>query len=673
MAQWAWAALRPTPSRSAVIATLFSSPASSGSQTRGARRANGARRGGGQSGRDGRGDRRHHGERRARSTRRLGDLQRAELLSIPVTLIVLLFAFGAIVAALVPVLLALTAVGRGPLWPPLARERGLPYGRRRQDARCLLIGMAVGVDYGSPLDVILLPRGAASRPPLARGARADRARTSGAHGFSSPGLRPSRSPWPGCTSSGREIFNGLATGTITVIFCAVAAGSVTVLPAVRLNFLGARIDKGRIPFSAASDDRHLGSRAFGRPSPTGCFAGRCSRAWPPIALLVALALPALWGSTSPSPSRRVALVGGRACAPDTREGAGRVFPSTAAPAIVVVVGPRRLSGTGPGRRHEGVEVGSRYVLGIAHRPFTISTGGDQSSAFDRAPPLAGSWKRCRKQACDWISLRHELVPQTFGQIPGVETAVTGITAEDVDFTRQMKHGVPYVIAFVLALAFVLLLLAFRSIVVPLKAIVLNLLSVAAAYGVLVLVFQHTWAEPILRFQVERLDHLVATALPLRGPLRALDGLPRVHPQPGARSGQSGMTTDEAVRQGITVTAGVVTSAALVMVGVFSLFGLLSSLELNRPGVGTRDGGADRCDDRPRRASALDHGVARRSELVPAALARAHSARADRGAVCARALLVQDQQHAPGAKGRCSSIRARAARVGRHHAEYALCL
>src|SRR5206468_3002837 len=93
-------------------------------------------------------------------------------------------------------------------------------------------------------------------------------------------------------------------------------------------------------------------------------------------------------------------------------------------------------------------------------------------------------------------LRDELVPQTLGRLPGVETAVTGDTAEDVDFTSQMKHGVPYVIAFVLVLAFLLLLVAFRSLVVPLKAIVLNLLSVGAAYGVLVLVFQHRWAEPL---------------------------------------------------------------------------------------------------------------------------------------------------------------------------------
>jgi RND superfamily putative drug exporter len=177
------------------------------------------------------------------------------------------------------------------------------------------------------------------------------------------------------------------------------------------------------------------------------------------------------------------------------------------------------------------------------------------------------------------------VPQTLGALPGVETAVTGVTAEDIDFTHQMNHGMPYVIAFVLAFAFVLLLVAFRSLVVPVKAIVLNLLSVAGAYGVLVLVFQHHWAEPVLGFTSNgaiiswlpgflfvilfglSMDYHVFILSRVR---EAVDG---------------GMSTDDAVRHGITVTAGVVTSAALVMVAVFSIFGTLSSLEIKEAGVG----------------------------------------------------------------------------------------
>jgi uncharacterized membrane protein YdfJ with MMPL/SSD domain len=149
----------------------------------------------------------------------------------------------------------------------------------------------------------------------------------------------------------------------------------------------------------------------------------------------------------------------------------------------------------------------------------------------------------------------------------------------------MKHGLPYVIVFVLLLGFLLLLLAFRSIVVPLKAIVLNLLSVAASYGVLVLVFQHHWAEGILGFKS---NGAIISWLPLFL-FVILFGLSMdYHIFILSRVREAvdhGMKTEDAVRYGITVTAGVVTSAALVMVGVFALFGSLSSLDVKQAGVG----------------------------------------------------------------------------------------
>jgi RND superfamily putative drug exporter len=163
--------------------------------------------------------------------------------------------------------------------------------------------------------------------------------------------------------------------------------------------------------------------------------------------------------------------------------------------------------------------------------------------------------------------------------------VTGDTAEDVDFTNQMKAGIPYVIGLVLALAFVVLLVAFRSIVVPLKAIALNLLSVGASYGVLVLVFQHHWAQGLLGFHS---DGAVISWLPLFL-FVVLFGLSmdyhvfilsRVREDVDA-----GMSTDEALRHGITRTAGVVTGAAIVMVAVFSIFATSSSLDLKQAGVG----------------------------------------------------------------------------------------
>jgi uncharacterized membrane protein YdfJ with MMPL/SSD domain len=498
------------------------------------------------------------------------DLQRAELLSIPVTLIVLLFAFGAIVAALVPVLLALTAVGAtlgliGPLSQAFPMDDSVK-------TVVLLIGMAVGVDYA--LFYVIRSREERHRGLPSHVALERTARTSGRTvlvsgttvAIAMAGMYIIRS----------EIFNGLATGTIAVIFCAVA-GSVTVLPAV-LELLGSRIDNGRIPFlphlkTETSESRFwpaVVDRVLRRPL-VSCVAA--------AAVLVALAIPAL-GLHVTKPSDESLSSQGE---PALRT-LGKVraeFPGTAEPAIVVVVGPRRLQAQARNAVME-LEAGATR-LGIAHRPFTISTGDDQSSASIELPLSGAGSDAASKHAI--AVLRHELVPQTLGQIPGVETAVTGITAEDVDFTRQMKHGVPYVIAFVLALAFILLLLAFRSVVVPLKAIALNLLSVAAAYGVLVLVFQHTWAEPILRFKS---NGSIISWLPLFL-FVVLFGLSmdyHVFILSRVREAvDSGLTTDEAVRQGITVTAGVVTSAALVMVGVFSLFGSLSSLELKQAGVG----------------------------------------------------------------------------------------
>ena len=182
-------------------------------------------------------------------------------------------------------------------------------------------------------------------------------------------------------------------------------------------------------------------------------------------------------------------------------------------------------------------------------------------------------------------LRGRLIPSTVGRIAGAETAVTGPTAEDVDFTRQIRHALPFVLAFVLALAFGLLLVAFRSIVVPLKAIALNLLSVGASYGVLALVFQHRWAEPILGF---RSNGTIVSWLPLFL-FVVLFGLSMdYHVFILSRVREAvdrGEPTEVAVRRSIALTVGVVTSAAVVMVCAFALFGTLSSLELKQAGVG----------------------------------------------------------------------------------------
>jgi RND superfamily putative drug exporter len=184
------------------------------------------------------------------------------------------------------------------------------------------------------------------------------------------------------------------------------------------------------------------------------------------------------------------------------------------------------------------------------------------------------------------TLRSDLLPATVGKLGDrVEYAVTGNTAGTKDFNDQMKSRLPFVFAFVLALAFLLLLLTFRSIVIPLKAIVLNLLSVGAAYGVLVLVFQHSWAEGLLGFNS---NGAIASWLPLFL-FVILFGLSMdYHVFIVSRVKElvdRGEKTEDAVLHGITRTAGAVTSAAAVMVGVFAIFATLSTIDIKQMGIG----------------------------------------------------------------------------------------
>jgi len=163
--------------------------------------------------------------------------------------------------------------------------------------------------------------------------------------------------------------------------------------------------------------------------------------------------------------------------------------------------------------------------------------------------------------------------------------VTGLTAESSDYNALMKRTAPFVFGFVIAIAFVLLLVTFRSIVIPIKAILLNLLSVAAAYGVLVLVFQHGWGESLLGFES---TGTVVSWLPmfLFVILFGLSMDYHVFILSRVREAfDGGMSTEDSVAEGIKSTAGVVTSAALVMVAVFAIFGSLGALVFKQMGVG----------------------------------------------------------------------------------------
>ena len=183
------------------------------------------------------------------------------------------------------------------------------------------------------------------------------------------------------------------------------------------------------------------------------------------------------------------------------------------------------------------------------------------------------------------TLRDRVIPASVGTRLGRQAAVTGETAGTHDFNQQMKSHAPLVFAFVLALCFLLLLVTFRSIVIPIKAVLLNLLSVGAAYGLLVLVFQHRFAEGILGFHS---NGAITSWLPLFM-FVILFGLSMdYHVFILSRIKElvdGGMPTEQAVATGIKRTAGTVTSAAVVMVAVFAIFVTLRTLDIKQMGFG----------------------------------------------------------------------------------------
>jgi uncharacterized membrane protein YdfJ with MMPL/SSD domain len=199
-------------------------------------------------------------------------------------------------------------------------------------------------------------------------------------------------------------------------------------------------------------------------------------------------------------------------------------------------------------------------------------------------PLAGNGTDSRSYDA-LAALRNDMLPATVGQVDGAKYAVAGTTATNKDFNDLMSSHMPIVIAFVLSMAFLLLLVTFRSVVIPLKAIVLNMLSVGAAYGVLVWVFQEGHGEKLLGFQS---TGTITSWLPLFL-FVILFGLSMdYHVFILSRVREAfdrGMKTEDAVAHGIKQTAGVVTSAALVMVFVFGIFATLSAVEFKQMGVG----------------------------------------------------------------------------------------
>jgi RND superfamily putative drug exporter len=495
------------------------------------------------------------------------DFQRAEYSSLPVTLVILLFAFGALVAAGLPVLLAfsgvLATIGRSGIGSQVVA------GGDPSRAVILLIGMAVGIDYS--LFYIRREREERARGLGHREALLKTAGTSGYAVFIS-GLTVMIA-MAGMLFTGNAIFTSIAVGAMLMVAVALI-GSLSILPAL-LSKLGDRVNKGRLPFlpkRATGESRVWGfvlDRVLRRPALAALLSG---------GVLVALALPTFTLHTQlPSFTdlpKSLPIV-------DTYDRIQAAFPGSQVPADVVVKAP---DVSAPAVQQAIADMKrAAFATGRMHEP--VSTVVNPAKTVEIVSlSLVGNGDDARSVAA-LKTLREDVIPATLGKVGSIDAAVTGETAGTHDFNEQMKSHAPLVFGFVLALCFVLLLVTFRSLVIPIKAVLLNLLSVGAAYGLLVLVFQHRWAEGLLGFQS---NGAIASWLPLFL-FVILFGLSMdYHVFILSRVKElvdDGMPTEQAVATGIKRTASTVTSAAIVMVAVFAIFVTLSTLDIKQMGFG----------------------------------------------------------------------------------------
>ncbi|MFI6265655.1 MMPL family transporter [Micromonospora sp. NPDC051006] len=507
------------------------------------------------------------------------DFQRAELLSLPVTLAILIIAFGALIAAGVPVLLALSSVAAAMGLSTLASH--LVPSTDVTSSVILLIGMAVGVDYS--LFYVRREREERAKGRSGLDAVEIAAETSG-HAVVVSGFAVIIS-MAGLLLAGDAVFSSLAVGSILVVAVAVA-GSLTVLPAL-LAKLGRWVDRPRVPLLWRLTAPRTGRP--GEPAP---------RFWPAVlrpalrapvptlvisvGLLLALAAPALgmklkFPGMEDLPRSTPAM--------QAYDRLTEAFPSNGTSHTVAVRAPAaeadrvRAALTDLAGRAGGDPL---FAPVEADGPKIQVSDDRRVSVLEVATPYAS---RDDKAVDSMHRLRDELVPAELGGIPGVEYAVGGGVAASEDYAAHVRDKLPLVMGFVLVLTFLVMVLTFRSVVVAVSSIVLNLLSAGAAYGLLVLVFQGGWADDLLGFTSMG---AIVSWLPLFL-FVVLFGLSmdyHVFVVSRIREGiRAGMSNRDAVAYGITSSAGVVTSAAIVMVGVFSIFATLSTIDMKQLGIG----------------------------------------------------------------------------------------
>jgi len=521
------------------------------------------------------------------------DFHRAEWTAVPLALGILLVVFGALVAAVLPVLLALTAflAASGLL---AVVSRALPIDQNA-GSLMLLIGLAVGVDYS--LFYLRRERDERARGRDARTALLIAAETSGRSVLIS-GLTVMVA-MAGLLLSGLLVFQGMAVATMLVVLIAMT-GSVTVLPAV-LSILGDRVDAGRVPF--------LGPRKL-RPAGPGLDVldrsavqdgtglpddGHRGRFWNVVLRLslrrpwvtAGLTVTALLLVASPAlhlNAQKLAL--DQQFAPNTPlvqtyRQIQHDFPGSPAPAKVVL---RAEDVSGSAVTTAVTAFTERAVAeGAAARRPQVRTHAT-AGIVEIDVPLPGSGDDpASRAAVD--RLRHEVVPATLGRLPGAETAVGGQLAFSMDWDAQLRISTVLAVAFVLALSLIIMFVSFRSAVIAVTAVLLDLLSVGAAYGVMVGVFQDGWgsghaglfAAGAIEDWLPLFIFVVLFGLSMDYHVFVVSRIQEAY--------RGGLSTTDAVRHGIRATASTVTSAAIIMVAVFSVFAILSMQDFQQLGLG----------------------------------------------------------------------------------------
>ncbi len=509
------------------------------------------------------------------------DFKHAEWTAVPLALGILLVAFGALLAAILPVLLALTAfVAALGLLAALSHLNPVD---SSASSVMLLMGLAVGVDYC----LFYLRR---EREERAAGRDKETAlriaaATSG-HSVLISGLTVMVA-MAGMFLSGMHIFEGFAMATILVVAIAML-GSVTVLPAL-LSMLGDKVELGRLPGAkrraakrAARVQRVEGGRVWNgtlgkvAAHPKAALLGS-------VGFLVLLAGPAFGLHTAKLTVDQLVPQGTPIV--QTYEQISKDFPGGPAPAEVVVkasdIGGTAAQNAIAAFQQAALRTGQ---LGDPRHGEPIQVTVYKSAGVARIDvPLAGNGTDAVSQHA--LDTLRQIAPQTLGKLPGAQVAVSGQLAFGLDFNDQLRHSIVPVFVFVLAVTFLLMLIAFRSSVIAITAIALNLLSVGAAYGVMTAIFQHGWGASLVHTHA---PGAIESWLPLFV-FVVLFGLSiDYHVFVVSRikeARERGMTTERAVMHGLRAAAGTVTSAAVIMVAVFGVFGTLSMQDFKQLGVG----------------------------------------------------------------------------------------